>query len=125
MSRNHNILLSNTYGTSIAPGLYIEGAQFQATTVLNINKWHFVCAKYDSNTRIATIYVDGQPSGTSTMPAPRNVTRNFCYKGKSNWVGYDPNFHGGIGSVQIYSGYLTAAEIASNYNSTKGQYGIQ
>ena len=121
----NNILLSNSYATTGAPGLYIEGTQFRANTILTLNAWHYVCATFNSSTRIATIYVDGQPSGTSTMPAPQNVTRNFCYIGKSNWGGYDPNFHGGIGSVQIYSGYLTATEIAANYNSTKGQYGIQ
>lgn len=115
----NNILLSNSYGTSGAPGLYIEGTQFQANTVLTLNAWHFVCATYNSATGIATIYVDGQPSGSGAMPTPRNVTRNLCYIGRSNWGFGDPNFHGGIGSVQIYNGYLTAAEILSNYNSTK------
>jgi hypothetical protein len=123
---SNNILLSNTYGTSGAPGLYIEGAQFQATTVLTLNTWHFVCATYNSTTRVAAIYVDGQPSGTgNNYPAPSNVNRTLCYIGRSNWGFGDPNFHGGLGSVQIYSGYLTAAEIAANYNSTKEKYGIQ
>jgi hypothetical protein len=122
----NNILLSNTYGMSGAPGLYIEGGQFQANTVLTLNAWHFVCATFDLTTRIATIYVDGQPSGTRTMSPPVNVTRTKCYIGKSNWGNPpDPNFNGGIGSVQIYNGYLTAAEILSNYNSTKSLYGIQ
>ncbi len=122
---NHNILLSNTYGTSGAPGLYIEGAQFQANTVLTLNAWHFVCATYNASTKLAAIYVDGQPSGTgNNYPTPVNVTRTYCYIGRSNWGFGDPNFHGGLGSVQIYYGYLTASEILSNYNSTKIFYGI-
>ena len=118
----NNILLSNSYSTSGAPGLYIEGAQFQATTVLTLNAWHFVCATYNSVSGIATIYVDGQPSGTRSMPAPRNVNRTLCYIGRSNWGFGDPNFRGGLGSVQIYNGYLTADEILNNYNSTKIYY---
>ena len=118
----NNILLSNSYATTGAPGLYIEGTQFQANTVLTLNAWHFVCATYNSLTGIATIYVDGQPSGTSSMPAPQNVTRKKCYIGRSNWGFGDPNFRGGIGSVQIYNGYLTPAEILNNYNSTKIYY---
>ena len=118
----NNILLSNSYATTGAPGLYIEGSQFQATHVLTLNAWHFVCATYNSATRIATIYVDGQPSGSGSMPAPRNVTRSLCYIGRSNWGFGDPNFRGGLGSVQIYNGYLTAEEILNNYNSTKIYY---
>ena len=122
----NNILLSNTYGSSGAPGLYIEGAQFQASTVLTLNAWHFVCATYNATTKIAAIYVDGQPSGIGyNYPAPQNVNRTRCYIGKSNWGhGPDPNFHGGIGSVQIYNGYLTPTEILSNYNTTKVYYGL-
>jgi hypothetical protein len=119
---SNNILLSNSYGQSGAPGLYIEGYQFQANTVLTLNAWHFVCATFNLSTRLATIYVDGQPSGSMTMPVPANVTRTLCYIGRSNWGFGDPNFRGGIGSVQIYNGYLTADEILSNYNSTKIYY---
>lgn len=121
----NNILLSNSYGTSGAPGLYIEGTQFQATRTLTLNAWHFVCATYNLATRIAIIYIDGQPSGTGSMPPPVNVVRTYNYIGRSNWGFGDPNFNGGIGSIQIYNGYLTAAEILSNYESTKGLYGIQ
>jgi hypothetical protein len=119
---SNNILLSNSYGQSGAPGLYIEGVQFQANTVLTLNAWHFVCATFNASTRVATIYVDGVPNGTRTMNAPVNVTRTLCYIGRSNWGFGDPNFRGGIGSVQIYNGYLTTDEILSNYNSTKIYY---
>jgi hypothetical protein len=121
----YNILLSNTYGTSGAPGLYIQGSQFQANTVLTLNAWHFVCTTYNVSTKVATIYVDGQPSGTrSNYPIPTNITRTNCYIGRSNWGFRDPNFHGGLGSVQIYNGFLTDAEILSNFNSTKAYYGL-
>jgi len=122
----NNILLSCTYGTSGRPGLYIEGAQFEATTALTVNAWNNVCATYNSSTRVATIYVNGQPSGTrNSMPAPVNINRTRCYIGKSNWGNPpDPNFVGGIGAIQIYNMWLTDAEILSNYNSTKSLYGL-
>jgi len=121
---SNNILLSNTYGTSGNPGLYVEGAQFQSSRNLTLNAWHHVCATFDTNTRIATIYVDGQAAGSSTVPRPANVTRNNCYIGRSNWGFGDPNFAGGMGALQIYNGFLTATEILSNYNTTKGLYGL-
>lgn len=121
---SNNILLSNTYGMSGNPGLYVQGAQFQSTRNLSLNAWHHVCATFDTNTRIATIYVDGQAAGSAVVPRPVNVVRNYCYIGRSNWGFGDPNFAGGMGALQIYNGFLTAAEILSNYNSTKGLYGL-
>lgn len=129
---SNNILLSNTYGTTGKPGLYVEGTQFQSTlagssTVL-LNAWHQVCAtfQYTSGaTGTATIYVDGVAQGTGTVPQPVNITRTLCYIGKSNWGNPpDPNMQGGIGAIQIYDGYLTSAEMLSNYNTTKSYYGL-
>jgi hypothetical protein len=132
---SNNILLSNTYGGSGKPGIYIEGTEFQSTypgasTVL-LNAWHQVCATFTRNTSgntsqgIAKIYIDGQPYGSGTTSIPVNVTRNNCYIGKSNWGNPpDPNMTGGIGSLQIYNGALTDAEMLSNYNTTKSYYGL-
>lgn len=129
---SNNILLSNTYGTTGKPGLYVEGSQFQSTlpgssTVL-LNAWHQVCAtfQYTSGANgTATIYVDGVAQGTGTVPKPVNITRTLCYIGKSNWGNPpDPNMQGGIGAIQIYDGYLTASEMLSNYNTTKSYYGL-
>jgi len=132
---SNNILLSNTYGTTGKPGIYIEGTQFQSTypgasTVL-LNAWHQICCTFTRNTSgntnqgIAKIYIDGQPYGSGTTSIPVNVTRNNCYIGKSNWGNPpDPNMQGGIGSLQIYNGALTDAEMLSNYNTTKSYYGL-
>jgi hypothetical protein len=134
-ANSNNVLLSNTYGTSGKPGIYIEGSQFESTypgssTVL-LNAWHQICCTFTRNTSgntnqgVARIYVDGQPHGSGTTSIPANVTRNNCYIGKSNWGNPpDPNMTGGIGSLQIYDGYLTDAEMLSNYNTTKSYYGL-
>jgi len=131
----NNILLSNTYGMTGKPGIYIEGTQFQSTypgasTVL-LNAWHQVCATFTRNTSgntnqgIAKIYIDGEPHGSGTTSVPVNITRTLCYIGKSNWGNPpDPNMQGGIGAIQIYNGALTDAEMLSNYNTTKTYYGL-
>ena len=132
---SNNILLSNTYGMTGKPGIYIEGTQFQSTypgasTVL-LNAWHQVCATFTRNTSgntsqgVAKIYIDGQPHGSGTTSIPVNITRTLCYIGKSNWGNPpDPNMTGGIGAIQIYNGALTDAEMLSNYNTTKSYYGL-
>jgi hypothetical protein len=131
----NNVLLSNTYGGTGKPGIYIEGTQFESTypgssTVL-LNAWHQICCTFTRNTSgntsqgIAKIYVDGEPHGSGTTSIPVNVVRNNCYIGKSNWGNPpDPNMQGGIGSLQIYNGSLTDAEMLSNYNTTKSYYGL-
>jgi hypothetical protein len=131
----NNILLSNTYGGTGKPGIYIEGTQFQSTypgssTVL-LNAWHQICCTFTLNTvgnlsqGLAKIYVDGEPHGSGVTSKPVNIVRNNCYIGKSNWGNPpDPNMQGGIGSLQIYNGSLTDAEMLSNYNTTKSYYGL-
>lgn len=117
-----SVLLSTTYGTSGAPGLYIEGSQFQSTKVLQLNAWNQVCATYSTSTRVGTIFVNGVAAGTqSSMPIPTNATRAYCYIGRSEWAG-DGMFQGGIGSIQIYNRALTSIEMLSNYNTTKSYY---
>jgi len=128
---SNNVLLANSYGTSGKPGIYIEGSQFQSTypgasTVL-LNAWHQICCTFNyvsGANGTATIYVDGQPAGAGSLPKPVNIVRNNCYIGRSNWGFGDPNMNGGIGSLQIYNGLLTDAEMLSNYNTTKSYYGL-
>ena len=128
---SNNVLLANSYGTSGKPGIYIEGQQFQSTypgssTVL-LNAWHQICCTFNyvsGANGTATIYVDGLPAGAGSLPKPVNILRNNCYIGRSNWGFGDPNMNGGIGSLQIYNGLLTDAEMLSNYNTTKTYYGL-
>jgi hypothetical protein len=128
---SNNVLLANSYGTSGKPGIYIEGQQFQSTypgasTVL-LNAWHQICCTFNyvsGANGTATIYVDGLPAGAGVLPKPVNILRNNCYIGRSNWGFGDPNMNGGIGSLQIYNGLLTDAEMLSNYDTTKSYYGL-
>jgi hypothetical protein len=108
---SNNILLSYTYGTSGAPGFYVEGQQFQATQTLSLNQWSHIAATLNGNT--ATIYINGIAAGTATLPKPVNIVRNNCYVGKSNWGG-DPNANATFDELRIWNVAKTATEIQAS-----------
>ncbi len=106
-----NVLLSYTYGTSGAPGFYVEGAQFEANQAINLNQWTHIAATLNGTT--ATIYINGVASGTSTFSTPpANITRNNCYIGKSNWG--DPYANAIFDELRIWNTAKTATEIQSS-----------
>ena len=108
-----NILLAYTYGTSGAPGFYVEGSQFQATQTLPLNQWSHISATLSGTT--ATIYINGVATGTATFPTPVNVTRTKCYIGKSNWG--DPYANAVFDELRIWNTAKTQAEIHSSMNT--------
>jgi hypothetical protein len=110
---NHNVLLSYTYGTSGAPGFYVEGSQFQANQTIPLNQWTHIAATLSGST--ATIYINGVAAGTATFPQPVNVIRNNCYIGKSNWG--DPNANAVFDELRIWNTVKTPAEIVSSMNT--------
>jgi len=107
-----NVLLSYTYGTSGAPGFYVEGNQFQASQTLPLNQWSHIAATLSGTT--ATIYINGVAAGTSAFSAPVNITRNNCYIGKSNWG--DPYADAVFDELRIWNTAKTATEIQSSMN---------
>ena len=136
------IVLSNSYGNSGNPGLYMESQalQMKAKVAAPLNQWNHICATFVPNTNpdnkpvvnntatdttkgVAKIFINGVLQGATYMPKPTNIVRKNCYIGKSNWPPtQDPNMTGGIGAIQIYDGALTDAEILANYNTTKSYY---
>jgi hypothetical protein len=111
---NNNVLLSYTVGTSGTPGFHIGGGQFQANKTLSLNAWTHIAATLKGNT--ATIFINGVASGTSTLPVPANVIRNFCYIGKSNWAG-DPNANAIFDELRIWNVAKTSADIQASMSN--------
>lgn len=118
---NNSVLLASTYGTTGYPGFYVTGSQFQSTQQLSYNTWYNVGATMSGTT--GTIYVNGVAAGTATMNTAVNVTRQYCYIGRSEWAG-DGMFQGGIGSVMIYSRALSGTEMLANFNALRSEYGV-
>jgi hypothetical protein len=108
-----NVLLAYTYGTSGAPGFYVEGNQFQATQTLPLNQWSHVAATLNGST--ATIYINGVAAGASTFSTPVNIVRNYCYIGKSNWG--DPYANAIFDELRIWNTAKTQAEIQASMNT--------
>ena len=111
---SNNVLLAYTYGTSGAPGFYVEGNQFQATQTLPLNQWSHIAATLSGTT--ATIYINGVAAGTSTFSAPVNITRNNCYIGKSNWNG-DAYADAVFDELRIWNTAKTPTEIQSSMST--------
>jgi hypothetical protein len=109
---SNNVLLAYTYGGSGAPGLYVEGTQFQANQTLPLNQWSHIAATLSGNT--ATIYINGISAGTATFPKPVNIIRNNCFIGKSNWG--DPDANAIFDELRIWNTARTQAEIQSSMN---------
>jgi hypothetical protein len=110
---SNNVLLAYTYGTSGAPGFYVEGGQFAATQTLVLNQWSHIAATLNGTS--ATIYINGIAAGTATFTTPVNVTRNNCYIGKSNWA--DPNANAIFDELRIWNTARTQSEIQSSMNT--------
>ena len=108
-----NVLLAYTYGSSGAPGFYVEGSQFQANQTLPLNQWSHIAATLSGTT--ATIYINGVAAGTGTFPTPVNITRNKCYIGKSNWS--DPYANAVFDELRIWNTAKTQAQIQASMNT--------
>lgn len=108
-----NVLLAYTYGTSGAPGFYVEGSQFQASQTLPLNQWSHIAATL--NGTVATIYINGVAAGTATFPTPVNIVRSKCYIGKSNWG--DPYANAVFDELRIWNTALTQAQILASMNT--------
>ena len=64
-------------------------------------------------------YLNGVYKGSSTRASAFVPTNTYAlYLGTGN----GGNMNGQIGIFRVYSGILTAAEVLSNYNATKGRY---
>lgn len=111
---SNNVLLAYSYGTSGAPGLFVEGTQFAASQTLILNQWSHIAATLKGNT--ATIYINGISAGSATFPSPVNITRNNCYIGKSNWNG-DPNANAIFDELRIWNTAKTQLDIQSSMST--------
>lgn len=78
-------------------------------------QWHHVAAVYDSTTRQARIYIDGEASGAPVdwSAYPPAVTGGAAVMGR-NTSGDNP-FEGQVSEARIWNDARTAGEIADNY----------
>ena len=93
------------------------------TATISTNTWYHVTAVYNASALTASIYLNGTLSQTlSGTFAFQNPPGNYAVGA----FGQDGSYYwpGNIPIHRYYNRVLTAAEIAQNYNATKGRFGL-
>jgi len=98
---------------------------FTTSSYFTNNNWHHVVATYDG--AFKRVYVNGSQAGVAqaTQGLPGGGTNNTgpAYIGIfGSFAGYP--FNGKIAKVAVYDRALTASEVSSDYNATKGRFGL-
>jgi len=98
---------------------------FTTSSYFTNNNWHHVVATYDG--AFKRVYVNGSQVGVAqaTQGLPGGGTNNTgpAYIGiYGSFAGYP--FNGKIAKVAVYDRALTASEVSSDYNATKGRFGL-
>tara|TARA_B110000483_G_scaffold108044_1_gene131709 strand:+ start:1723 stop:2367 length:645 start_codon:yes stop_codon:yes gene_type:complete len=113
---------SNTCHLSIAgqnnrPYFYNGATYHTNSAAITNNVWYYLTGvQSDTN----DIYINGGLS--SSISSNRNISVSSINVGR--WYSNSRYFNGDIASAQIYNRALTAAEVAQNFNATRGRYGI-
>jgi hypothetical protein len=87
-----------------------------AQGVLETNRWLHLVASVDASGN-ATLYKNGVPVASGTLPLPNSVNRTSNYIGRSNFA-TDAFFDGQLSEVRLYNRALSAAEVALLYAGT-------
>jgi hypothetical protein len=96
---------------------------------LAANTWHCAAITYDGNTNSSTTYFNGNPTGISRIingtPTGFIGSMNNVTIGKGFHLGGAERFFAGrVSNVSVYNKALSATEVARNYNSIAGRYGL-
>lgn len=94
---------------------------------LNVGQWYYVCVTMIDNgaSNNVTLYINGVQAGTYTVGQ-----KNFASAGGTDHFATSAHYGTGskkpftIGNIHQYKKVLSAAEVAQNFNSLRGRYGI-
>jgi hypothetical protein len=108
-------------GIQIYQGSSLNGWNYDTTTVVSDTTFHHIVwtLNYTSGTVVTwNLYVDAvliftAAAGTNTWP--NSTVRKYCYLGKSPYA--DPYFNGVMDDFRYYSRTISAAEVATLYNT--------
>jgi len=118
-------LYVNTSG-KVVWGIYDgSGTTATSTTTVSDNAWHHIVGTYDGTNM--EIYVDGSSEDTNTASYAQNYSGYWRIGGYklSTWAGANDGYLAArIGEARVYYKELSAAEVLSNFNSTKARYGL-
>jgi hypothetical protein len=93
-----------------------------STFSFSTNTWYQVAAVYSKSAKTVSFYVNGSFTNTATYGNPPSITNTGFKMG--SWDGTGRFFSGKIGLVRIYHRALSASEIQTNFNGSKGRFGL-
>ena len=104
------------YGGIYAGGVYTKAS----TATVNDGLWHHAAMTWNNSTKTLELFLDGVSLGTTTTSNGIVIYTGYwrvaSYKSAGGWPsGGNEYFNGSIGSVQIYSAVITAAQVKQNY----------
>jgi hypothetical protein len=123
---NHNIVSSASNVFWVSSGVLYGGIGGNFSQVSSANfpttAWKHVAITFDDSTNTMTLYVNGSQVNQNT-----SVTQSYVGEALrigSHISGATPTsfWNGRIAQVRIYNTALTAANILTNFNATKGGY---
>jgi uncharacterized repeat protein (TIGR02543 family) len=104
-----NKLVTEFWNSNISGGYTYSAVEFPSGT------WVHFAMTLKSN-GIVELYINGKKTTSSTSNIkPREIIRNFCYIGKSNWAN-DAFLDGKLDDLRIYDRSLEESEIASIFS---------
>jgi len=91
-----------------------DPAIYPTSPVLELNRWHHVCATTTGNTHV--LYLDSVAIGTKTAAGPWTASGESITLG---FAGFHTYMTGRMSLVRLYTRGLTSAEVITNYNAFK------
>jgi hypothetical protein len=108
----------------LAFGTGLTDTTFQSPSTVNTGSWIYVAATRQQSNGVVRLYTNGSLVYTSGTTSNTSLLQSNSYirLGAGDDGGY--SFGGNIGAVYGYSALLTDAQIADNFDATKGSYGF-
>jgi hypothetical protein len=104
---------NDTFGFSVNGS---SPADVESTTTFTTSGWHHVATTYDSNSKVVSIYVDGELDKQTTLTTAREVDISSAVLHIGSWNA-DRHFNGKIDDVRIYNYEMTSQQIHEIYNA--------
>jgi len=129
ISQNKNLLGYGTNATlqlwdvllhSGNVGVHLYSSGNEAGTPYVVGQWQNIVFTFTAPT--ITSYMNGTIKNSYTNTGINTGTVNTLNISKGNYSYF--YFDGSIAQVSVYNRALTAAEVAQNFNATRGRYGI-
>ncbi|MEU6846617.1 LamG-like jellyroll fold domain-containing protein [Streptomyces sp. NPDC046716] len=105
----------------------IGGAQVSGGTP-ETGEWAHVLGRYDAETGLATLYVNGHEVGTPQKATPAEAAGAFQIGRARGAAGYRDRWHGEVGDVRVYDRVVVpeeAAELGARTPELKGHWSLE